>query len=63
MRLRYLVMLVFAVAAAAFYVGVNLGVREFKEVDELGSGMRSLWLGCTSLLNTAPAPTRGLTRR
>ncbi len=36
MRLRYLVMLAIAVAAAAFYVGVNLGVREFKEVDELG---------------------------
>jgi hypothetical protein len=34
--LRYLVMLAIAVAAAAFYVGVNLGVREFKEVDELG---------------------------
>ncbi len=25
-----------AVAAAAFYVGVKPGVREFKEVDELG---------------------------
>ncbi len=36
MRLRYLVMLAIAVAAAAFYVGVKLGVREFKEVDELG---------------------------
>ena len=36
MRLRYLVMLAIAIAAAAFYVGVNLGVREFKEVDELG---------------------------
>jgi hypothetical protein len=29
-------MLAIAIAAAAFYVGVNLGVREFKEVDELG---------------------------
>jgi hypothetical protein len=36
MRLRYLVVLTLAIAAAAFYVGVNLGVREFKEVDELG---------------------------
>jgi hypothetical protein len=36
MRLRYLVMLAVAIAAAAFYVGVKLGVREFKEVDELG---------------------------
>ncbi|MFZ8810533.1 MAG: hypothetical protein ACO2PN_20800 [Pyrobaculum sp.] len=36
MRLRYLVMLAIAIVAAAFYVGVNLGVREFKEVDELG---------------------------
>jgi hypothetical protein len=38
MRLRYLVILTLAIAiaAAAFYVGVNLGVREFKEVDELG---------------------------
>ncbi len=36
MRLRYLVMLAFAIAAVAFYVGVKLGVREFKEVDELG---------------------------
>jgi hypothetical protein len=29
-------MLAIAVAAAAFYVGVNHGVGEFKEVDELG---------------------------
>jgi hypothetical protein len=36
MRLRYLVMLAIAVAAAAFYVGVKSGVGEFKEVDELG---------------------------
>jgi protein-S-isoprenylcysteine O-methyltransferase Ste14 len=36
MRLRYLVMLAFAIAAAAFYVGVNHGVGEFKEVDESG---------------------------
>jgi hypothetical protein len=36
MRLRYLVMLTIAVAAAALYVGVKPGVREFKEVDELG---------------------------
>jgi len=36
MRLRHLVMLAIAIAAAAFYVGVNLGIREFKEVDELG---------------------------
>jgi hypothetical protein len=38
MRLRYLVILTLAIAiaAAAFYVGVKLGVREFKEVDELG---------------------------
>jgi hypothetical protein len=37
-RLRYLVILTLAIAiaAAAFYVGVKLGVREFKEVDELG---------------------------
>ncbi len=38
MRLRYLVILTLAIviAAAVFYVGVKLGVREFKEVDELG---------------------------
>ncbi len=36
MRLRYLVMLAVAIAAAAFYVGVKPGVKEFKEVDELG---------------------------
>jgi hypothetical protein len=36
MRLRYLVMLAIAVAAAAFYVGVKSGVGGFKEVDELG---------------------------
>jgi hypothetical protein len=36
MRLRYLVMLAIAVAAAVFYVGVKSGVGEFKEVDELG---------------------------
>jgi hypothetical protein len=37
-RLRYLVILTLAIAiaTAAFYVGVKLGVREFKEVDELG---------------------------
>jgi len=35
-RLRYLVMLAIAIAAAAFYVGVKSGVGEFKEVDELG---------------------------
>jgi plasmid stabilization system protein ParE len=35
-RLRYLVMLAVAIAAAALYVGVKPGVREFKEVDELG---------------------------
>lgn len=36
MRLRYLVMLAIAIAAVALYVGVKPGVREFKEVDELG---------------------------
>ncbi len=36
MMLRYLVILTLAIAAAVFYVGVKLGVREFKEVDELG---------------------------
>jgi len=36
MRLRYLVKLAIAIAAAAFYVCVKLGVGEFKEVDELG---------------------------
>ncbi len=38
MRLRYLVILTLAIAiaAVAFYVGVKPGVREFKEVDELG---------------------------
>jgi hypothetical protein len=38
MRLRYLVILTIAIAiaAAALYVGVKPGVREFKEVDELG---------------------------
>jgi hypothetical protein len=35
-RLRYLVILTLAIAAAAFYVGVKPGVKEFKEVDELG---------------------------
>jgi len=35
-RLRYLVMLAIAVAAAVFYVGVKSGIGEFKEVDELG---------------------------
>jgi protein-S-isoprenylcysteine O-methyltransferase Ste14 len=36
MRLRYLVTLAIAVAAAAFCVGVKSGVGEFREVDELG---------------------------
>jgi len=38
MRLRYLVILTLAIAiaAAVFYVGAKPGVREFKEVDELG---------------------------
>ncbi len=62
MRLRYLVMLAIAVAAAAFYVGVKLGVREFKEVDELGEWHEVVVAG--PYINTAPAPARGiLTRR
>jgi hypothetical protein len=36
MRLRYFVIPTLAIAAAAFYVGVKPGVKEFKEVDELG---------------------------
>ncbi len=55
MRLRYLVMLAIAVAAAAFYVGVKLGVREFKEVDELGEWHEVVMAGPYVVIKHGPS--------
>lgn len=55
MRLRYLVMLAIAIAAAVFYVGVNLGVREFKEVDELGEWHEVIVAGPYVVIKHSPS--------